>query len=1349
MRQLFESHTFTGMQRDLSVSKHPAQFLYDGHNIRLTSREDNTLLAITNEKGTLNTDVTVEGTYLGHALLNQYLIIFSKDTEGGKDRITRINLADTSQSATTVLCNEDLGFQLDHPIEAIVSFENDNIQKVYWTDNLNPPRLINISPSNDEKISSYTSTSFDFIPELDLKETVTVKKLLGASGEFAPGVIQYALTYYNKYGQESNIFWTTSLFYISYSDRGAAPDDKVANAFEITVSNVDTKFDFLRIYSIQRTSLDAVPFVKRIQDIDLHGIENDTVTFIDTGLTGNNIDPTELLYKGGETIRAKTIEQKDNTLFLGNISLDRTSLDLHNEEGSIKNAISITTERRALKPHSVTSGSYKYSNQLSHTDNDGNAVPCCYFKRGDVYRLGVQFQHKNGKWSAPIRLEDNGDDFEMDKGPTENSSTSVLNLPIFKGTLEGKEVGTLWKAGFRKVRAVVVYPDAQDRNILCQGVINPTLTTVAQEGANIKAQSSWFFRPICSSYIDGVRVSPKPFNVGGTGGYTDIYLDYAGRNTSQDTPDEHDGPYNPEKLRAVEIQGYYDRSTQFFLRPSYMTFHSSDVEFDDYLSVVDFNTDLRYRQVGNVLFTATLSDIDIQTETPTISSGGSGFVHRPLFSNSSHGIVSGLFYDDFLVDESDSGKKLSSYNQMGASSKWLIYPWQKKGSLNNDINRPADLGIASSVLKKKVMSNLRYADTTWLGQVPGLSTFDYSPQLFSSDHVSLLKIDTGFYLGNVDTALIPDKGDGIYFAWSGTITPTAGGYIFDPSNDGTSFDSNRWLKTFSYNENDSDHAGVYVWDSQSGKWGRIDTNIGDDIVDLGIKKEMVRMRYKSSPHLVLSIGAGNISYEEGCLPVLEIVRPSVINRFGGDTKDALKENIWVPCGDPVSLNDKKTDVKFYYSWGDTYYQRYDCLKTYAFSRDDINQVVEIGSFMLETHTNIDGRYDRNRGQLNNLNMDPTNFNLLNPVYSQKNNFFTYRILDNDYYTLQKFPNQITWTKEKQSGADTDLWANITLASTYDLDGSKGSITSLNLWKDNIFCFQNKGVSNILFNSRVQIPTSDGIPIEISNNYKVDGCRYIGDGIGCNSARLVKETPSGIYFMDSVSNHLFQIGEVLTDLAQSHNFSSVFKSDEGLFDKILYDDVNKDLYLVNNNTALCYSEVLGQFTSFMDYDSISLVESYDRNVYTYRDGLYQMFADDYNQFFDHYKPWYFTFISNAADQNLQDLDKIFSNIDYRMDVLSGGKYQHTESLDYIRVTNEYQDTDVVALSSQRNVIHTWNQTRNGNRKKKFRVWRVQIPRDKTHRNDRIRNTWCKITLGRNTLNDSTKAVLHDLNVIYYI
>ena len=110
MAKIRENHIFTGLQRDLSVSKHPIQFLYDGRNIRLTARENNSLLSITNERGTEDTGISINGQYVGHCLLNQYLVVFSTKfnpiTLSSIDYITRIDLSNNggmSSSSSLIL----------------------------------------------------------------------------------------------------------------------------------------------------------------------------------------------------------------------------------------------------------------------------------------------------------------------------------------------------------------------------------------------------------------------------------------------------------------------------------------------------------------------------------------------------------------------------------------------------------------------------------------------------------------------------------------------------------------------------------------------------------------------------------------------------------------------------------------------------------------------------------------------------------------------------------------------------------------------------------------------------------------------------------------------------------------------------------------------------------------------------------------------------------------------------------------------------------------------------------------------------------------------------------------------
>ena len=1427
MAKKFENHTFAGLQRDVSVSKHPVTFLYDARNIRLTAREGkDTLLSITNERGTMDTKVSVYGEHLGHCLLNQFLVVFSKTSNN--DYITRIDLS-TNPPSSTILYGEHsqettLNFDSSHPIDAIGSYESEQIQKVYWTDNYNQPRMINIAETSSNVLEAYNQTSFDFVPELQLNETVTVQKMLGANGMFAPGVIQYAFTYYRKYGQESNIFYTTPLYYLSYKERGASPEDKVENAFKITVNSVDKNFDYLRIYSIQRTSLNGAPICKRIQDIDLTSLGSGTsVSYIDNGYSGDTVDPTELLYKGGEVVKAETIEQKDGTLFLGGITIERNSLETLRQsiQGQLADNLS-AWDRKIVSTH-ISDAPYYYDNQLTVTSNierqrtstgtitnyisTNKTVPCGGFKFGDYYRCGIQFQHKNGKWSDPIWVGD----YQVSGRPGINGNE--VTLPCIELGLPRIYTEQAYNDGYRRIRPVVVFPQMQDRVTICQGVANPTMYTTNHRYTDndLYAQSSWFFRP---DYGIEDQVRESVGTVFPTSAGT---LKYARQNIKNNYPISGEGVWSPEttNIRTVEIQGCFKTANQFTVDWSFLTFHSPEIEFEDSIETLDFTEVVGYH-IGNARFDYTISDIDIQTETPTASSAGSGFIHKSFISSGNfggHGIVAGLFYDDFLLDDWD--EKIEKDGETKSPFKWFVYPWHKSGSLNNDCTRPTNLGTQTAKLKKKVISNLRYANTINAGTTNYFNfASNTSPQLFSSDQTTILKTNSKIYQGNIDTSLIPDYADGVYCAYAGNGMYQE--HVDTPFNE---HDVDHYYKTFSKDPDNPDEEGLYRWVSSMGLWYPMLEHFGDKYVDIVMKKEPVRMKYKSTPHIIFETSQYSSFSAGRSLPIMEVRRDISTSAkqtafqniiFGGTSDDALKENTWIPCGEPTSISSSNSGIEYvHYIYGDTYFQRYDCLKTYPFTREDLNQIVEIGSFMLETHVNIDGRYDRNRGQSNNLNMTPQNFNLINKVYSQQDNFFSYKILPEDYYNNNSFTNQITWTKEKQTNADIDLWTNVTLASTYDMDGSKGAITSLNTWKDQIFCFQKKGVSNILFNSRVQIPTSDEVPIEISNSYKVDGYRYISDGIGCNTKLQVKETTSGIYFIDSVSGHLHHVGDGIRDVAAGSNMTTWFREHGKNTQRLFYDDVNHDLYVVQENTALCFSELLSQFTSFMDYGNTSLIESCDQNVFTMKDGkLFKMFSGEYCDFFGTYqtvnnnevyvpnnKPWGLTFISNGSTEGMTD--KVFTNLEFRAcvdgdgtletvipegetDPVETGKFIFNLPVDYIETWNEYQH-GFANLEDRNGSAGFQHHNEDGDAplKRKFRIWRCDIPRNNCQLGepeegetwpypystdaslgisrhirkplDRMRNPWLYIKLQKNAAGTGTtlkRTELHDMVVTYF-
>lgn len=1462
-----DSHSFHGLQQDLAISKQTPDILVDAHNIRITAHNDTTLLSITNEKGPekLNTDTSIYGTALGYCVLNNYLVLFTTNNlTNGPDKIYKVAI-NSDAAVVTELYHGDLGFDIKHPIEAVGDFETDSIQKVYWTDGINQPRVINICKEYDSSWNGW----FDFVPTLQLKEEVTVEKIEGGVGKFPSGVIQYAFTYYNKYGQETSIFHVTPLNYISPIDRGGRPDEVVSNNFKITLDNLDNHFEYIRIYSILRTSLDGAPRCKRLIDLQVPG--DNKITYTDIGTTGEDVDPYSILYQSQlQKIKAETICIKDSTLFLGGITIQTPDIHSKDDDGNqidfTQLNVTIDNYTKEVTPREISKEPYPYLNALN-TQASG-------FKVGEYYRLGLQAQHETGVWSEPIFLSDyeigklekdeEGNDIYFSKLPPPCITDDLkIQIPAISATIHSTStIDQLINRGFKKVRPVVVFPETTDKTILFQGVLSPTVFTDSLRygpgvtyGTNTKiepenwwkqsqlfAQSSWFFRPIyygkgestATTWYDFFQdptlnegIGRSPFSLYENNQKQNFtwnnQLPYInGRSVNGDSVSADTATY---KFNNVEIQGEFYRQNIFNVDTPYCTFHSPDFIFNEYLQNTPlYNYQIRFRGIAPIQ--CTLGALDLQLDTTTISSTGNSFKKQIQYKSFSKGIISGPFFEDYIVDdmkpiyaEEDSTEATSyrfrAYDRQKSSVKWMVYPWQKEGSLNNDIIRPDNSGTRSAVLKKKTLSNLRFSKSTRYAENVGTKGYQYfnveynfltDLQMFNSNEVSVIKpnilvtVDNKgtkekhglYYQGNIDTLLIPDSYSSHYFAFGndGEVEDGNQVNVFSYSNVETPYDKEINWMTYIYsiglNSNDKVYPQRGLWPKTQWEAEHVDNAnssavsldaIGDYVPDLNITKEPVRMKYKSTPHIFVSLHNGSWArimqkaitqelVDDGNslqtsaapwvagLPIVEIYKEYNKDTFmGGQSKYTLNSHKWYPAGEAEDLMDNsgntKTSVQMKYIWGDTWYGRYDCLKTYPFNTEDTNQIVEIASFMVESRVNLDGRYDRNRGQIDNTVMSPLNFNLFNSVYSQLDNFFVYNILDKDFYTQDSFPNQITWSTEKHPAQDVDSWTKVTLSSTFNMDGSKGKITALKTWKDNIICFQENEVSSVLFNSRVQIPVSDGVPIEITNGYKVDGKRTLLSNAGCLNKFAIQETQQSLYFIDSINKHLQSFsGEGIADLSEQRNMTNWFIQQNNNLSlpndyttRLFYDITKKDLYIVTGNESLCYNELLGQFVSFMNYNSLPAMFNIGTEFYCFNSNsnfIYQMFKGDYNKFFGNTVGYDFTFISNGKSNGGQDysaINKVFDNIEFRGDILDDANQTTAECpINYIRIFNEYQDSGKVLFD-------------NKTMRQKFRVWRGLLPRHKNSRS-RIRNPWAKITLG-NDNPETSKAIIHDVNIKYTI
>ena len=1496
-----------GMNRDLSVSAFNPEFAFENRNLRLSTNESNTLMSWVNEKGTKEITVeiksalddsvlgnTIEGFVLGTAILNHQLVVFTH--QDSVDIIYVFTRRTPTLFAGIELYRGNLNLDLEHPLETLVSYESDQVQKVYWTDGKNQPRVINIAADSTTVArwrtqQTGTATCFDFVPALS-GGTLEVEKRQQAEGLFAPGVIQYCFSYINKYGQQSNMVSCSPLFYLAHSERGASAEEKVNGSFKIKVSELDSNFDAIRLYSIQRTSLNTDPIVKHLADLDITDAESGALTYIDNGTTGSMMDPTELLFIGGKEITALTMADKDGTLFLGNITQKNSSVsalqtyfknypdsynlhfDRDSKAESDQSAYIEYYKTQVVKTLFIPNGEGVYS----YTSNlDKSSMQITSFKGGEWYRFGIQLQKDTGEWSDPIYLKD----LRNSLYPQVDIQKGIVNLPYATATIDFNVIRANTNFDFskyKKVRPVVVFPNIGDREVLCQGVLNPTVFNVVDRIDNSPyAQASWYFRPYMQQEIERSGTENRTNKEGNLVGTSLPFKHYQSlvcdnpQSPAQEIQNAHSvytSPFDTTSVNGRPVVGgsrsnptsgtsTYGRentsNSQFFIDQSIVTLNSPDIDFDT--MVQTYGTDnLHLRIIGAIPVTANVSSHSITASTmlegwlglddsfksdnitltkPQDNVFGKGELKLNVkYSNfysinskyyAGHRLIADYLWNDVHVVVDGKDKEVITSPSF---FDYMVYPWQRTGPLNND-SRGKD--EASSWLQNKVEANLLYsASTSYFG---GVDYYNINTQIHLTENAEVFNYrlskqkntssDINYY-PNIDKVLYTETPYSIqYYGNNGSVTvadllaeivakslPTSDSFkdLVDKvkkevKKKFTGVTAKSTLPV-SMKYKSTSHA-VIALKPQGGS---------PDIPILPMSSDGVG-RYVNASNPTTFWGDSRMTFSQSSINVSsafenkqynflwlgELYKDSSENRFGGTSEGALKANTWLVGGEakPITSN-----VVLNWLYGDTYFQRYDCLKTYPFTEDDTNQLVEILSFMCETHVNLDGRYDRNRGQMDNTNMSPKNFNLLNDVYTQQDNFFVGKIATDSNHkgADTTYPNYITYSKTKQAGADTDMWTNITLASVLELDGDKGELNALERFNDQILAFQDTGISQVMYNENVQIASTAGVPIEIANSGKVQGKRYISNTTGCSNKWSIVSAPSGLYFMDSKNKNIMLFNGQLNNLSSNQGFSTWSKVNiprqdvkwnPKFFDNFVgyYDALNQDILFIGEDDALAYSEKLGTFTSFYDYgDTPYFCNFEDEGVWLKHraektTSIWQHQGGEYCQFFGKNKPYWTILVGNPEPQT----DKIFTNLEFRACVDGEGenvpviqsqtkptRYQPYLPFDYLEVWNEYQH-GAAKLENKYGYDAMRHFMSDGSAalKRKFRMWRCDIPRDGagsdkfsvfdytfdyTFHNqqrvrgiDRMRNPWIYLKLRKEKAEDGKalpRAEIHDLLMTYY-
>lgn len=499
-------------------------------------------------------------------------------------------------------------------------------------------------------------------------------------------------------------------------------------------------------------------------------------------------------------------------------------------------------------------------------------------------------------------------------------------------------------------------------------------------------------------------------------------------------------------------------------------------------------------------------------------------------------------------------------------------------------------------------------------------------------------------------------------------------------------------------------------------------------------------------------------------------------RYGGIEEDALKKNTFVDCG--VVTDITQTNL-LYGVEGDSYYQRYDVLKTMPYAEDKENSIIEIFSGMVESRINLNGKTDRNIFTSDYTLINTETFNSINELYTRQDSFNTSAVIDSSS-TDSLYPTQFTWTKTKTLGEQVDTWTNLTLASIESLDGDKGPLRAIRRFQNSLIAFQDKGIAEILFNSRTQIGTEQGVPIEIANSGKVDGKRYITDKAGCINKWSIVETKNGIYFIDNINSSLSLFTGTVKSLSDEKGFKDWIgrNNSTDLWNPVdfnnfvaYWDRVNDDVYFLRGNEekhqdVLCYNEMLGQFTSFFSYGEVPMMVNVQDKFVAFREdnkGVNKLWIQgegEFNNLFGSLQGYHMLYRITPDPYG----DKTFSVLEYRADMFDMSDPDYNpympgegkltgDTFDTLEVWNEYQGNKISVGDSTSPLYPFKARDKYPDVRRKFRIWRMDIPRDKKgpynpYGLNRIRNPWIYLKLSKTSTLSNERMEFHDLAVRYF-
>jgi len=1319
-----------GMDQDSSLNKFDMKHYFEAWNLSplsdkgLANGAMNSIMGTTS-RGPADLPYQAVQFLIGHCQIRNWLVLIVTQSEEeepsatGWDYIYRIDMS-SGWNATEVVAWQGLKLSTKHPIfdQTVGRYERDGFIKVWWTDDHNVLRGINIMDPPDNV------SDVDIVGDVNLTHPIITA--IG-TGNIPVGAVQYAYQLYNLGGSET-IFSAVSPLY-SLTTKGihatdttnfkGSPSRDEADAridsgksVTIRITDPDTDFDRIRLVAIHYDTVDSTPAIDIVTQMPFAG----TVDIIDSGsYTIGIFTIEEFRTLGGDVFTCKTITEKDNMLFAGNISYDLFDIDFDARAYRFRNGQSAFVYNTSGVGTTVTMQG-AWPNRLmringSVIEEDEDLI-CPYNYNPNYATEALPANREIIPETAPY---DDSNDwaavFQADEttrgGEGENVKfefiTEIKKIALGKTTNHHRvlapsdgNIGSYSNfanpsnaaryRGYKRdeiYRFGIVFFDNKGRQSYAKWIADirmPALDDAGAGFANHWDNEIWCWNLGVKFTVDttaALAINPD------ITGYqivrikrteSDKTIQFSGLMSATMLSNPTDGPgifcppVIPRQKYAGSEAGYNwkaQRNVCNIASPEVNYYKNQYSVGGDYVKIAGVMSERYFNHDGQAALW-----IDSGTQTHFTRFDYLIGDHRewdPEYLHQQYRRVWGIGTSHY--QDVDNGLVSGPVSRQNTSANIIPFGTKEyvhfaQGDDNYRVNRRTRRNEAGT--RYAVDFGVSYIEDTWLTADPwSVYYVDYKRKNITSIYggPGYVARTTNAYIACGDFVPVSGFANVPGEPLHGTTTEVYGGDIFI-----TQF-AHLWT------QNDNTEHMVAV---EGGETGRVDTvNPAESFICF------LTFPVETTVNTEYGHGMNGRNLDSVILSNKDWAPTSIniINEKAGTYKTAGFSDGYTPSGPPVE------------------------------------------------YTQDEDMY------------------LYNSVYSQQNISKVFIARPADLIEVVKYDNLILRSNVKSNNEEIDSYLKFLANNSIEVDTSYGPINKLVRFRNHLMFFQDNGVGTISVNERQLVPVENNAALELGHGGVLDRFDMIATGIGAQTPESVIQTENAFYWVDMNKKSMYRYNGKAEDITVVKGMRSFMQNLPDIAGNRISADTEyihlaqhskrHEVYMIVNTTAdeymLVMNELTDAFTHLISVAANYYISTYDTLVsyVDYNDCHTWYESTNYNYFLFVDSPGVISYIINPNS----NIVNTFHNWEISTEVYDSSDVpDHTKTLTNVRVRNDYQDSGSVDIIVGTNI------------RRRIRTWRMNIPRDNSAR---IRDTYMRADFTFDDSGDRDRLVLHDLITTYGI